>query len=358
MANQSNAPITTVIQQGPSAGRTQNFGGDVSAKASLQLENQGLLVYPSDNPKYTMTFSISQYNRTDLNTIGEFVPAGYPGIVLPLPSNLIDTSQVNWKEEEVGAIAGNIVSGLQQVAHGDQNAGAKQVAGAAAAVPLAVGSAVAGSTGIGSAVSSLFGVSPNQFMTLLMRGPMYKRHSFEWHLSPNNHKEALVLQQIVTTLKNAMAVNMFNLGNSPVLWQYPKIFRPRIYPNSGFLYKFKPCVLDNLTVNWTPAGRASFYAGQTAGDNPTASFTMQMHLIELEVWIEGNVSISNDPDDYDTQTHPANIQAEAINGLVSSATSKLEGIGDVVTGVFSNFIGSVSGTVNGPTGGTTGSAPP
>jgi len=294
------------------------FGENVTQQGQLRT-----LSYPLDSPKYIMTFSISKYNRTDLNSIGQFVDAGYPGIVLPLPQQLIDVNHVNWHEVEVGTLPGVFVNGMANMVRGVQGGNSSQALGGgilgalgvAGMVGAAAGGIGAALPGVGNIVrgglqgaEAVFGFSPNQFLTLLMRGPTYKRHKFTWEFAPSNFEEANIINKIITTFKNAMAPNILvDFQGAPVIWSFPKIFRIRLYPNSKFLYKFKPCICDYCIVNDAPGGRASFRrnaTGQT-GDNPPAVIQFQLNFIELEFWIEGNYSSegttsepNNNPDDY------------------------------------------------------------
>lgn len=265
----------------------------------------GTLSYPSDIPKYILTFTISEYTRDTLNEVGAFKSApGYPGIVLPLPSEMHDLDSVNWAEIEAGVFTGQAISNLGLAGGLVTGAvtGALQGFGGGNAggfVGGLVGGATTGALNNAAVALSLKGVAPNQFVTLLMRGPQYKRHRFSWTLAPNNFKEADQLRQIIKTFRNGMAVGVKNVAllNAPVLWTYPKIFYLRFYPNSKFMYKFKPCVINNFAVDYAPAGKASFKRNGTGniGDNAPAVLTMQMELIEIEYFTEGNYDDSNIP---------------------------------------------------------------
>jgi hypothetical protein len=52
-----------------------------------------------------------------------------------------------------------------------------------------------------------------------------------------------------------------------------------LFPSSEFLYRFKPCVIDNVTVNYSPGSTPSFYRGTNAA--PTA-VTITVSLKEIE----------------------------------------------------------------------------
>jgi hypothetical protein len=89
------------------------------------------------------------------------------------------------------------------------------------------------------------------------------------------------------------------------------------------MYKFKPCVCDNFTVNYAPGGRAAFYRNGTGtvGDNPPAQVQIVAHFIELEFWIEGNVTDSNNPDDVYNQAPNTSQFAGNVTQIVDAITS-------------------------------------
>jgi hypothetical protein len=317
----STAPLyTPVVNQNPQG---TGFNASVSQFTTGQNEflgqaQLGQLTYPSDVPKYTMTFTISQYVRTDLYSVGTFQPSNYPGLVLPLPQQLVDSNHVNWVEAEVGTLigAGQGFGGVGGAIGGAVGQEALNLTGAQ-------------NSGLANAAEGLLGFSPNQFVVMLMRGPTYKRHRFTWDLEPANYNEANNLNQIITVFKNAMAPNFFQIGNTnvPVLWAFPKVFYIRLYPNSMFMYKFKPCVCDYFVVNYTPGGRGAFRynSANVDGGNPPAGVQIQAQFIELEYWIEGNYSgagsftqPSNDPSDV-TNNNPnpsiSNTIQNALNAI-------------------------------------------
>lgn len=344
ITNMSNTPIPTpytpVVQNNqligsPNLAPGANDPGDYA----LQFVSQSgttVLGYPLDIPKYQLTFTISAYKRTDLNSVGTFVNANYPGIIMPLPSQLIDTNHVNWQEVEVGTLAGTTVSAIAEGINGNIGAAVGGLAAAGLGL-LAAGNAAAGSGGVAGfagglaqGTEAMLGISPNQFITLLMKGPTYKRHRFSWTLAPHNFAEANVLREIIRTFKNAMSPNYYSItaNGAPILWAFPKIFHLRLFPNSLFMYKFKPCVCDYFVANYTPGNRAAFFRDTTGqggqnGNNPPASIQIQANFIELEYWTEGNFSADNDPDD----NYNNNGGAGNLADLLSQALQTITNIG-------------------------------
>lgn len=205
-------------------------------------------------------------------------------IRLPLPIGLIDNHIVDYEEQP-----------LNQVLSG--------------AISL---------TDINIARSKL-GYSPNSILTIFLKGPKYKRYQLSWRVSPKNPAEARSLQQIVLLLNNSMSpditvASLFGLGL--LSWfKFPKVFFPEIHPNSQYMYKFKPAVLENFVVNYTPGGQAAFYresnqtklTGGTSGDgngNAPEGLEIQMQFLELEYWLAGDFKDNNNPRDTSARSAP------------------------------------------------------
>jgi hypothetical protein len=318
MIGLSNVPLSTfqstsqttlsggLINNNPTPGLfDSSLNNFFAGRALTRNGNVQTLAYPLDTPKYIITFTTSEYTRNGLSSVGTFQDSGYPGIVLPLPRELINNDSVDWHEVEVGTMPG-VALNAAFGSGSNANLGPGLTAEGVDSALIAVQNLSFGVLGnVAGGVRALAGFSPNQFVTMLMRGPQYKRHAFTWELSPTNFKEADVLRQIIRVFRNAMAPNTFGaVGGAPILWTFPKIFYIRLYPNSKFLYKFKPCVCDHFVVNYAPGGRPAFDKNGkngTPGENPPAQVQITAHFIELEYWIEGNVTDSNDPDDVHTQ---------------------------------------------------------
>lgn len=267
------------------------------------------LQYPNDRPKYYMLFEVYNYSRQNLNSVGELSPApGQSMVVLPLPQQLNDVHQVAWNDhvnllqETLG-----IIGPLRQLG---------QVA-----------------TPVLHAGQSLLGVSPNQFMTILLEGPKFKRFSFVWTFSPNDFREADILRQIVRSFNNWMSPT--RAGPVGSIWAFPKIFWISIMPNSKFMLKFKPAVLESFLINPTPGGKAAFYHNQPGGsdaegNNPPQGLSIEMRFLELEHWTEGNFTDSNNPKDVYNLTPSDNPNA-TIGGLLNTATRTGQQLIDEIT---------------------------
>ena len=202
-----------------------------------QADAGGTIAFPLDVPKYIMTFSFSEYVRTNITTVGQFQTAqGYAGIMLPFPEGMVDVDHTNWAEESLGFATGSAINAVTAsgVSPAQRAGGGSILAGVAAggfisgAVP-GVGQAISAAEALANPVLSQFGVAPNEFLTLLFRGPTYKRHKFSWNLAPNNFQEADNIRLIEKTFRNAAAPGIYaSLLNSPVSLA---VSEDRLYPS-------------------------------------------------------------------------------------------------------------------------------
>lgn len=244
-----------------------------SSKATLQ--------FPSDLPKYYFSLGISTYAR---KSIFEFAINATSDIILPLPKQLVDTDTVQYEQKEIGGAAaaavgvGSAMMG-QEPASNILNALGAMASGLVSQAGAAFGK-LTGADAIGAG-QAVFGAAPNQFTTVLLKGPGYKKHEFTWTLSPRNENESRTIRKIIVLLKNSMFVK-----NNIAYFGAPQIFTPKFFINEQYLYKFKPCVLENMTVNYSPSGAPAFYATSTAPD----AVEIRLSFLEVEFWFAGEYS--------------------------------------------------------------------
>lgn len=296
-----------VDQQGPApsvATRSQR-NPDVVAKVrqyTQSMNGNKTLVFPHDTPKYFMYIKYAKYSRSNPFRV-DFTDDRT--IVLPLPSNgIVDTGQVGYEEKEVGTGAGTVWSAGSNIANRlkgiDSVAqGARELMGAAGNVAEGIGGIIAsnvaqsGLPGI-DAVMAAAGVSPNNFLTIMLKGPVYKRHEFTWKLAPRDNAESETIRKIIKEFNNARSPGL-TLGGA--MFTFPYIFWLSYMPNSKYLYKFKPAVMEDISFNYTPTGIPSFFH-DTQGvqnENPPESIEIKARFIELEYWLRNQFGDSNDP---------------------------------------------------------------
>lgn len=301
-----NEPTTSPNMYKPPA-RTNKVDASMAAGAQV-FRNQ----FPQDLPKYYFNMKINKYSRQNLMSLGTLAQVG--NVVLPLPVNISDSQAVSYTEENIGQALGlgiglakdatSMIMGGKDVPGQMKNMAdaGKTLVDGMAGVGVAVGGQVlenlTGQNATG-AISALTGWSPNQFLTILLKGPQYKRYMFQWMLAAKNEQESVEINNIIRTLNNAMAPGL-GLGGS--IFTFPRVFENSFWPNSKYLYKFKPSVLTDFSVNYSAGGQPSFFRADTKTDGLPAPESVQigMQFTELEFWIRGDFNDNNDP--YDTKS--------------------------------------------------------
>ncbi len=270
-----NAPTISLTSAAPSGGSSGNPTSIIdqagSAASSLQ--------FPLDLPKFYTTIRYSSYSRQTPSSVGGLSPLGV--IRLPLPVKLQDVHPENYTELEIGAIGGaigNLGGGMIGAATGSLFSSLDNLV-----PPIATGA---------------FGVSLNEFVTILFRAPAYKQPVLSFHLAPRSYEESSAIRLILNKLNNAMSPGTTAAGT---LFTFPNIFEVAYQPNPGWLYKFKPAVLEQMTVDYDGGGHVAFYrdqGGQASGANsPPESINITMQFREIEYWLNGDFKDTNNPYD-------------------------------------------------------------
>jgi hypothetical protein len=220
------------------------------------------------NQQYYTTISIGTYKRSlfdSVNPLNAFLKIATifsdGGYRLPLPLKLIDKNIVQWEAKSLI----------------DASKGMEKVNELAAGKASQVGN-------ITGAVQALSGLAPNEFLTMLFKGPSYKKFTLQFLISPNTPKQSEAFREMVVRFKNSMSPSLTALG---AVFKYPNVFQISFNKTTGsgpFLYEFKPAVLESFTVDYAPANVPSFYTGT---DEPE-SFVLNMDFCEIEFWLAGD----------------------------------------------------------------------
>lgn len=299
------APTATgqSIQNGQSSGTNTNAGKSVFDIGSLSLsgpipaaaldgpditQRNTIYRFPSDTPPYYMMLPINNYSRESWASVG--ILNEIARIILPLPQQMIDNHNVRYAIEDIGASGGvgfEVINGNMSQAAAD----------AAVAAAGSIGNQIANKFGIvGNAAKKTYngaltaaGMSVNDFMTVMLKGPDYKRRDFIWRFSPKSAQETSDLRRIIQLINNSMAPS-FSSRFGSAFFQWPKIFKPQFVYNGltdvlGLnTFRMKPSVITDFSANYTPNGAFSPFARTKA---PT-SIEIRITLLELEFWLAGD----------------------------------------------------------------------
>jgi len=218
----------------------------------------GALTFPS-NMKYYTKFSFYEYDKKIVNVPVKILPTQV--VILPMPNNLQETFGVQYEEPALGPLAGaaansvinairtNTVAGYTP----DNILGTAVMTGAAGTLDvLKKLSPTAGAIG-----SMAFGVALNPNMAVLFSNIGLRTHSFSYKFAPTSARELATLKTIITQLKTRMLRGMANEGT--MLFTFPDVCDIEFGPDKTKPYTIKRCVMDNLSVNYTPMGSPAFF---------------------------------------------------------------------------------------------------
>lgn len=258
---------------GLTAGALAQLGGSLYRSPSDLSAYGTNNIFPNDlSTTHYIGFSFHEYQRRSIYNRVQLAARGH--IKLPLPTSLVDNQQVQYSQEGTNVIVG---AALDAASRG----GNLSFGGAAAAAGAAAVQAGAAAVGTNAGqLGSLAGVAINPFLAVLFKSPSFKKHSFAWKLSPNNSNESEVLYRIINKFKYHMLPDISNNSGGVVL-SYPDIVQVNLYPNDKYLYKFKPCVIESVSVNFSPNVTPAFYKDTGA----PIEVTITVNLLEIEYWL-------------------------------------------------------------------------
>ena len=243
---------------------------------AIAAENVSVLSFPlSSEGKYKMVFQMSDYYRPSIFKAPKININSQ--VTLPIAANLVDTQRVTYAEESLGALVGAAAEGAQpgQIAAGALLRGAVggierglSVLGAGAAVP---------------AVLQQFGVAANPFLTVMFKSPQFKRHQFAWRLSPNSRDETEALKRIIDRFRWASLPRALGSVGGAFL-TYPNIVNVKFIPNEEYMYVFKPCVIDSVSVAYAPNNIPAFFGRSQA----PVEVELTLSLLEVEYWVQNH----------------------------------------------------------------------
>jgi hypothetical protein len=271
------------------------FGGVAGVVAAADAANlyfrnnrfsglfQDVLTFPSDlkrdlNVPY-MSMQFSAYRRRSINDQPFYEQQ--MNISLPVPEGLVEQTSVGYDKAALGPVAGAAVESLSQGVPTGVGQLAGQVGTALSGVGAGALQRLAGDT-VTSAVSSLTGLTANPFQTVLFKSPDFRSHTFRWKFAPETVSETETLRRIIDTFKYHSLPGLSAAGG--VFFSYPEILEINFRPTDTYMYRFKPCVVESITVNFAPGNGPSFYRSTNA---PTA-IQLELRVQEIEIWTKAD----------------------------------------------------------------------
>jgi hypothetical protein len=212
-------------------------------------------------------------------------------VSLAIQSGITDSNGVGWNEQTVNPVqlgAAGISAQLQNgqtdvvervISALQENSANKQVSSSVRSMLQLYFAGQAVNANIATKISGAI-VNPN--LELLFNGPQLRPFTFNFKLSPRNQPEATEVKKILRFFKENMAVRR---GVKDLFLKSPNVFNIEyLYKKDkahGGLNKFKPCALQNFSVDYTPEGSYStFY--EDVGDGTMVSYNISLTFMELE----------------------------------------------------------------------------
>lgn len=328
-----------------------SFKGDRSAQPTLDSKSR--LSYPYDKVYSNFTdyvkFTFVEYNppfsnlgsnefidkdgkQTALkggealniynNSIGEFVNAGLPTIVMYMPEDVGASYGASWGGKgftntgaDIMRGAGNLLnsgSAIDSIGSTLQNMGnamkrgeallASGISGAMNALPGKIG----GSVDVNDVLGGIGGVILNPNAELLFTGFELRKFDLNFKMAPRSEKEAIMIRDICTTFKRASLPNfgaspgntlnnVFNKGNKLAqennnrnyigvpnlcIVEFMKGESPHPY-----LTQYKPCGIQGVRITYTPDGQYSTYR-----DGSPVATGLSLDFIESKLVYSNEIS--------------------------------------------------------------------
>ena len=248
--------------------------------------------------------NFNPYSNTGTGNNAASAGATKASIWLYMPQAINASYSIEYADLNLGAIGRNVLGNLEQYKNSnDATALGESLKSLATdmmpevkmgtignAIGLAQsGLGLEGSQLSGSDVSALAERKAfNPYLENVFKGLGFRQHPFQFKFLVRSKAEGQQVKGIIKTLKQAMHPD-FEAGSTKFL-KIPDLFEIKFVRNRGdsnteVLYKFKPCVLTSLNVNYTPDG---YYAvpgdpWTNDWDNISLSVDIQMQFKETQI---------------------------------------------------------------------------
>lgn len=239
--------------------------------------------YPSQMGKYYFSMKFADYIRPAPQARAQL--QFKEAFVLPLPRELRESFDIKVSEKEMG-MAGGVADAVTAYF---TNRSGQPYDVASTAETLLLSKLVQMSGEFGDAIGQFGGAVPNPHISAIFSGIGLRSHRFEWTFAPRNQQESRDLQRLVLKLK-ANALPSYSTNGTAAL-QYPQLVQLDLYPWADMsegdkLIRFKPCLLRDVSINYSPQGIPSFFAGT----NQPTFIQLSLDFLETEIWTGNDYS--------------------------------------------------------------------
>ena len=324
---------------------TKRFGTFATGALAVQQ-----MSFPGDIDNIGHWMIFRAFETTQLDRTGSSTKRPKFAITLPVPGNLGTTYNLNYTEQDAGALQQTIIDALG----GDKNAQTSMAAmaggGAAggfvgalagkgsakAIVEGAIAGAVGAATidtltggtsgqvaanevigqlgGTGALLTGAFGVARNPHKVVLFESVGFRTHSFRYEFVPQNLTEAQNLREIIKLFKHAASPSLnlkktldlgsavggkvdlkINVSGGKHFFGYPDYFdiefRHQPKGDAGFLFSIGASVLTSIEVDYHPAGIPTYARSENNPDDPSpTSIKLGLTFKETEIVTKENIT--------------------------------------------------------------------
>ena len=262
------------------AGQAGASPASVISRSKQNTAAKGKLQFPvsdTSNIKYGMQFKFVGQSYEKYGDKAKFTRSiSGAHIFLPMPTNVLETLNVNYNVSELGAAGtlfetGNqIINGLGNALHNGMGTAEQREAAVANAVKdtmnvsgYVVRRLVSGlSQETGQAVDLKYGQVVNPYTVAVFQSTTPRNHSLTFRLIPRSYEDSLAIKAIVDAFKYHALPSRAGGSESTggIFLKMPEEVEVCFY-GTQFLFKFARCVIQSVQVNHTPFGPPSFFAG-------------------------------------------------------------------------------------------------
>lgn len=252
-------------------------------------------------------------NLSNIQTVNVEDPLAQ--IILPIPPSINYTDPISWSEDPIGAVGKLLPAIAKSAAGGDGDKMGSAIQTLAKQGLAGMITSQLNSLGVNSdaLTQGIAGKVLNPYREQIFKGVGMREFTFQWKLVPRNEAEQLRIHNIIKALRyfslpdysgqsafesegQGALVNETAFNELSDRWlTVPKIFN-LAWEHSGdkpiqSLPKIKPCVLKNVSVNFTPDGVwASHYYTKSSLEGPVpVAYELSTTFAETEIITASNV---------------------------------------------------------------------
>ena len=277
-----------------------------TASERLKGQNEGeneknFYQFPQQQMAYYTKLEFKQYVRPSPQSTPDTTTKHT--VILPLPKDLEESLGVRLSQDDAGMAQG-ITDALFRITGGTSSTADEANALIAQAAARKLNDLSKGQAG------QIAGAIPNPYVTLMFNGVDLRSFTFTWKFAPRNVTESKMLKAILQLIKGS-ALPTYSSGvgvlQYPMLckmtlmsqdksWDGTQKFKEGSHPIIGF----KHALIENVTINYSPNGIPSFFAGTSL---PTF-YQVSITLKEIEYFTGEDYGRERGTDKYDELLKP------------------------------------------------------